>query len=78
MCSSIESIYREGTEIKGYEYELYKEALNRAGYDVEVVDVAFAGIFAGLQAEKWDMACSDIYITKAREDEMDFHRTLRR
>ena len=66
------SIFREGTEIKGYEYELYKEALNRAGYDVEVVDVAFAGIIAGLQAEKWDMACSSIYITQERLAEMDF------
>jgi len=58
------TIYREGTEIKGFEYEVYKEALNRAGYDVDVIDVAFAGIFAGLQAEKWDMACSGIYITR--------------
>jgi ABC-type amino acid transport substrate-binding protein len=65
-------VYREGNEIKGYEYELYKEALNRAGYDVEVVDVAFAGIFAGLQAEKWDLACSNIFITIERENEMDF------
>jgi ABC-type amino acid transport substrate-binding protein len=65
-------IYREGNEIKGYEYEIYKEALNRAGYDLEVVDVAFAGIFAGLQAEKWDMACSNIFITLARVEEMDF------
>lgn len=71
------NIYREGTEIKGFEYEVYTEALNRAGYDVEVVDVAFAGIFAGLQAEKWDMACSGIYITKAREDEMDFTEPFR-
>ena len=71
------NIYREGTEIKGFEYEVYTEALNRAGYDVEVVDVAFAGIFAGLQAEKWDMACSGIYITEAREDEMDFTEPFR-
>jgi ABC-type amino acid transport substrate-binding protein len=65
-------IYREGTEVKGYEYEVYKEALRRAGYEVEVVDVAFAGIFPGLQAEKWDMACSSIYITKERVKQMDF------
>ncbi|MGC9311734.1 MAG: substrate-binding periplasmic protein [Sediminispirochaetaceae bacterium] len=65
-------IYFEGDEIKGYEYELYKEALNRAGYDVEVVDVAFAGIFAGLQAEKWSIAASNVFITKERAKEMDF------
>ena len=65
-------IYRDGDKITGYEYEVYAEALNRAGYDVEVVDVAFAGIFAGLQAEKWDLACSSIYITIEREGQMDF------
>jgi ABC-type amino acid transport substrate-binding protein len=64
--------YREGDGYAGYEYETIKEALNRAGYDMEVVDVAFAGIFAGLQAEKWDMAASNIFITKARYAEMDF------
>jgi ABC-type amino acid transport substrate-binding protein len=65
-------IYKEGNEVKGYEYDLYKEALNRAGYEVELVDVAFAGIFAGLLAEKWDMACSNIFITMQRAEEMDF------
>ena len=31
-------IYRDGDKITGYEYEVYAEALNRAGYDVEVVE----------------------------------------
>ena len=66
------TIYKEGTELKGYTYEMLKEAFDRMGYDIEIVDVAFAGIFAGLMAEKWDMAFSSIYLTKAREEEMDF------
>ncbi len=65
-------IFFEGRQIKGYEYEVYSEALNRAGYDTYVVDVAFAGIFAGLQANKWDIAASNIFITKARAEEMDY------
>ena len=65
-------IYFEGEQIKGYEYEIYREALNRAGYDTYVVDVAFAGIFAGLQAEKWSIAASNIFITAARAQEMDY------
>jgi ABC-type amino acid transport substrate-binding protein len=68
----IPTIYKKGTEITGYEYELVKEAFDRMGYDIEIVDVAFAGIFAGLMAEKWDMCVSSIYLTKAREEEMDF------
>lgn len=68
----IPTIYKEGTKITGYEHELVKEAFNRMGYDIETVDVAFAGIFAGLMANKWDMCVSSIYVTKAREAEMDF------
>lgn len=66
------TIYKEGTQITGYTYVMMKEAFDRMGYDIEIVDVAFAGIFAGLMAEKWDMAFSSIYLTKAREEEMDF------
>ena len=66
------TIYKEGTELKGYTYEMMKEAFDRMGYDIQIVDVAWAGIFAGLMAEKWDMAFSSIYLTKAREEEMDF------
>lgn len=68
----IPTIYKEGTKITGYEHEVVKEAFNRMGYDIETVDVAFAGIFAGLMANKWDMCVSGIYLTKAREAEMDF------
>lgn len=68
----IPTIYKEGLQMKGYTYDLLIEAFNREGYDVEFVDVAFAGIFAGLLANKWDMAFSGIYVTKAREAEMDF------
>jgi polar amino acid transport system substrate-binding protein len=68
----IPTIYKEGKTITGYEFELTKQAFDRMGYDVEVVDVAFAGIFAGLMAEKWDMCVSGIYVTKARVKEMDF------
>ncbi|MEX2502878.1 MAG: transporter substrate-binding domain-containing protein [Trueperaceae bacterium] len=64
-------IFFEGQEIRGYEYEVYSEALNRAGYEVEVVDVSFSGIFAGLQAEQWDVAASNVFITAERHAEMD-------
>jgi ABC-type amino acid transport substrate-binding protein len=68
----IPTIYKEGTELKGYTYDMMTEAFDRMGYDIEIVDVAFAGIFAGLMAEKWDMAFSGIFLTKAREETMDF------
>lgn len=64
-------IYREANEIRGYEYEVYEEALERAGYDVEFVDVALSGLFSGLQAEQWDVVASNVFITEARQSEMD-------
>ena len=64
-------IYRAGSDIEGYEYEVYKEALERAGYEVEVTDVAFSGLFSGLQAEQWDVVASNVFITPPRHAEMD-------
>jgi len=64
-------IFRAGDEIRGYEYEVYKEALERAGYEVEVTDVAFSGLFSGLQAEQWDVVASNVFITPERHAEMD-------
>lgn len=64
-------IFRAGNEIQGYEYEVYKLALERAGYEVQVTDVAFSGLFSGLQAEQWDVVASNIFITPVRHAEMD-------
>ena len=65
-------IFWDGDEIHGYEADVYHEVLRRAGYEVEVVDLAFSGILPGLLAEKWDLACSEIFITAERMEEMDF------
>lgn len=65
-------IYYEDDEVLGFEADIYREALNRAGYDVELIDVDWTGIIPGLLSEKWDMACSNIYITEERERQMDF------
>jgi polar amino acid transport system substrate-binding protein len=64
-------IFRAGSEIQGYEYEVYTQALERAGYEVEVIDVAFSGLFSGLQAEQWDVVASNVFITPVRHAEMD-------
>ena len=64
-------IFRAGDEIQGYEYEVYTQALERAGYEVEVTDVAFSGLFSGLQAEQWDVVASNVFITPVRHAEMD-------
>jgi ABC-type amino acid transport substrate-binding protein len=65
-------IFYEGDQIRGYEYEIYREALNRAGYQVEVVDVDFSGILPGLSAEQWRMAASNIFITEERAAQFSY------
>ena len=65
-------VFNEGGTIVGFETEMVREALDRLGYDMEVVDVPFAGIFAGLQADKWQIAASSIFIKKERVEQMDF------
>ncbi len=64
--------YDENEEVHGYEADLFKAVWENAGYDVEFTDVDWNGLLTGLQAEKWDMACSNIYITAEREEAMDF------
>ncbi len=64
--------YDDDGAVVGYEAMVYQEALKRAGYDVEIVDVDFAGIIPGLLSEKWDVACSNIFITKERYEKVDF------
>ena len=65
-------MYEENGEVKGYEYEMLVQTVERMGYELDLMDVDFSGIFAGLQSGKWDLACSTIYITKERSEQMDF------
>ncbi|MGQ9566447.1 MAG: transporter substrate-binding domain-containing protein [Anaerolineae bacterium] len=62
---------REG-ELVGFEVDMLKELAKRMGVELEFITVPFSGIFTGLQAGKWDLASSSIWITEARLKEMDF------
>ncbi|NLE76303.1 MAG: amino acid ABC transporter substrate-binding protein [Chloroflexi bacterium] len=62
---------RDG-KLVGFEVDMLEELAKRMGVELEYTTVAFAGIFTGLQSEKWDLASSSIWITEARLKEMDF------
>jgi polar amino acid transport system substrate-binding protein len=65
-------VYNEGGTITGFEVELVTEVAKRMGAEIQIENVQFAGIFPGLQAGKWDIAASSIFIRKDRVAMMDF------
>jgi polar amino acid transport system substrate-binding protein len=62
----------ENKEIIGFDTDYMKAAAKEAGYDVELKNVAWDGIFAGLDAGQYDAVCSSVTITDERKKAMDF------
>jgi polar amino acid transport system substrate-binding protein len=58
--------------LRGYEVDIITEIARRLDKDVVFYAVAWPTLFTGLLADKWDMAASNIFIKKEREDMMDF------
>jgi len=59
-------------EIVGFDIDYMKAAAKEGGYDVEFKNVAWDGIFGGLEAGKYDAICSSVTITDERKKSMDF------
>jgi polar amino acid transport system substrate-binding protein len=59
-------------KLTGFEVDMLNELAKRMNVKLNFVTVPFSGIFTGLQASKWDLASSSIWITEARLKEMDF------
>lgn len=56
----------------GYSIAYATEVLKRAGYEMELRDVAWDGIFAGLAAGNYDILASSTTITPERQQAFDF------
>ena len=56
----------------GYSIASATEVLKRAGYEMELRDVAWDGIFAGLAAGNYDILASSTTITPERQQAFDF------
>jgi polar amino acid transport system substrate-binding protein len=62
----------ENKEIVGFDTDYMRAAAKEAGYEVELKNVAWDGIFGGLAAGKYDAVCSSVTITDERKKTMDF------
>jgi polar amino acid transport system substrate-binding protein len=59
-------------EIVGFDTDYMRAAAKEAGFDVTFKNVAWDGIFAGLDAGQYDAVCSSVTITEDRKRAMDF------
>jgi polar amino acid transport system substrate-binding protein len=59
-------------KIVGFDIDLLKAAAEEGGFDVEFKNTAWDGIFAGIEAGKYDAIISSVTITDERKKNMDF------
>jgi len=62
----------EKKEIVGFDIDLVKEMAVAAGFDYEIKNTAWDGIFAGLENGQYDAVISSVTITDERKKTMDF------
>lgn len=59
-------------QLTGFEPDLMQAIADRAGFDFEIISVAFPGLFGGLITAKFDMVISSITILEERKKRMAF------
>ena len=62
----------ESKNIVGFDIDLMNAAAKAGGFTVEFKNTAWDGIFAGLEAGKYDAVMSSVTITDERKQTMDF------
>ncbi|MFQ3621517.1 MAG: basic amino acid ABC transporter substrate-binding protein, partial [Spirochaetales bacterium] len=62
----------ENKEIVGFDIDLMKAIAEAAGFEVEIKNTAWDGIFAGLANDSYDAVISSVTITDERKQTMDF------
>lgn len=62
----------ENREIVGYDIDLIRAIAERGGFEVEIRNVAWDGIFAGLEGGEYDAIISSVTITPERQETYDF------
>jgi polar amino acid transport system substrate-binding protein len=62
----------ESKNIVGFDIDLMNAAAKAGGFTVEYKNTAWDGIFAGLEAGKYDAVMSSVTITDERKNTMDF------
>ena len=62
----------ENKNVVGFGPDLMKAVAEAAGFDLEIKNTAWDGIFAGLAAGAYNAVCSSVTITDERKATMDF------
>jgi polar amino acid transport system substrate-binding protein len=62
----------ESKQIIGFDTDYMKAAAKEAGFEAVFKNVAWDGIFAGLDSGQYDAVCSSVTITDERKKAMDF------
>ncbi|AJY74104.1 transporter substrate-binding domain-containing protein [Paenibacillus beijingensis] len=68
--------YKTGDKYEGFDIDLIQAVAKELGADkVNFVDTEFKGLIPGLQAKKFDIIASSMYITDERKQTIDFSDT---
>ncbi|MCS7220684.1 MAG: basic amino acid ABC transporter substrate-binding protein [Anaerolineae bacterium] len=62
----------ESGNIVGFDVDLIKALAERAGFEVELINTKWDGIFTALAAGEFDVVCSAATITEERQQTVDF------
>lgn len=65
-------LYRDGSDVVGFERELMDQMTEVLGVEVEFYDAGFAALVPGLQSGKFDVAMGDFTDTKERQQAVTF------
>ena len=61
-----------GNDIIGFEPDLMKAIADKAGFNIRLTNVEWAGLFGGLITNKFDMVISSVTVLEERKQRMDF------
>lgn len=64
--------YVEGDEFMGIDVEIAEEIAKKLGMELEIQDVEFDSIVAGVQSGKYDMGMAGMTVTDERKQSVDF------
>ena len=64
--------YYDGNDIVGIDAEIAGEVASRLGLELEIQDVEFDSIIAGIQSGKYDIGCAGMTVTEERLQSVNF------
>lgn len=65
-------MFNEEKQIVGFDIDFIKAVGEAVGFQVEIINAAWDGIFMGLNGGKYDAVISSVTITDERKQQMDF------